>query len=459
MKMVHFPFFKQLDSMDCGPTCLSMISKHYGKSYSLQNLRSKSFISKSGVSMLGISDAAESIGFRTRGYRLTWEQLRDDVPLPCIVHWNQRHFVVVYDIQKKRKLLKGRGQGAGGRELEEDDSERRAQGAEENQGRELGAKGKGLEEDGTGQRAQGTEPGNGIEQGAKGKGHKNKKSGTIIKVADPAAGLLNYSEEEFLKCWYSTKTDGVEEGTALLLEPTPEFYRQEDEEKLKLSFLYLLSYIRPYSKFIFQIMLGMVTASIISLIFPFLTQAIVDTGIGNSNTAFVVMVLIAQLILNISQTANGLLRNWISLHVTSRVSISLISDFLIKLMKLPISFFDVKLVGDIMQRIGDHNRIKSFLTDSLISIIFAFITLIMYTVIMASYNVGILGVFLLGSALYIGWVIIFLKRRRELDYKRFQQSAANQNNIVQLVTGMQEIKLNACEKQKRWEWERIQIKL
>lgn len=349
--------------------------------------------------MLGISDAAESIGFRTRGYRLTWEQLRDEVPLPCIVHWNQRHFVVVYDVKKCKTFI------------------------------------------------------NGKDQRALGKGQR------IIKVADPAAGLLNYREDEFLKFWYSTKSDGVEEGTALLLEPTPEFYKQEDEVKQKLSFLYLLNYIRPYSKYIFQLMLGMLTASMISFIFPFLTQALVDTGIGNSNTAFIVMVLVAQLILSLSQTANGLLRNWISLHVTSRVSISLISDFLIKLMKLPISFFDVKLVGDIMQRIGDHHRIKTFLTDSLISLIFATITLVMYTIIMATYNVGILGIFLLGSALYIGWVVIFLKRRRELDYKRFQQSAANQSNIVQLVTGMQEIKLNACEKQKRWEWERIQIKL
>ena len=289
--------------------------------------------------------------------------------------------------------------------------------------------------------------------------HDLQDSKHIVFVADPASGLLRYTESEFLKCWYSTKSDGVQEGTALLLEPTPEFYRQEDEEKGKLKFLYLLGYIRPHTRFIFQLMLGMLTASIIRLIFPFLTQSLVDTGIGNSNMAFVVMVLVAQLILSLSQTANGLLRNWINLHVTSRVSISLISDFLIKLMKLPISFFDVKLIGDIMQRIGDHNRIRSFLTDSLISIIFAVITLVMYTIIMATYNLGILAIFLLGSALYIGWVVLFLKRRRELDYKRFQQSAANQSNIVQLVTGMQEIKLNSCEKQKRWEWERIQIKL
>jgi len=393
--MSVFPFFLQLDSMDCGPSCLRMIAKYYGKNYTLQSLRLKSFISNSGVSMLGISDAAESIGFRTRGYRLTWEQLRDEVPLPCIVHWNQRHFVVVYDIKIKK----------------------------------------------------------GIFPFFQGKLDNN------VFIADPAGGLLKYSESEFLKCWYSTKNEGVQEGTALLLETTPEFYNQDEEEKSKLKFLYLLKYIRPYRRYIMQLMLGLLTASMLSLILPLLTQSLVDTGIGNNDITFVAMVLVAQLILSLSQTANGLLRNWISLHVTSRVSISLISDFLIKLMKLPISFFDVKLTGDIMQRIGDHHRIQSFLTESLISIIFASITLVMYVITMATYNLPILGVFVLGSIFYIGWVVLFLKHRRELDYKRFQQSAANQSNIVQLVTGMQEIKLNGCEKQKRWEWERIQIKL
>lgn len=403
--MSVFPFFKQLDSMDCGPSCLKMIAKHYGKNYSLQSLRSRSFITRSGVSMLGISNAAEDIGFRTLGYRLSWEQLRDEVPLPCIGHWNQRHFVVIYVIKKQRRIpcIFNR-----------------------------------------------TPP-----EGLK----SNRSRNYLIYVADPASGLLKYTEKEFLRCWYSNQKEGIKEGAVLLLEPTPEFYNKEAEDRENLKFLYLLNYLKPYRRYIFQLILGLITSSIISLIFPFLTQSLVDTGIGNSNIAFVVMILIAQLILTLSQTANGLLRNWINLHVTSRVSISLISDFLIKLMKLPIAFFDVKLIGDIMQRIGDHNRIRSFLTDSLISIIFAVITLVMYTVIMASYNLGILAVFLIGSLFYVGWVLIFLKRRRELDYKRFQQSAANQSNIVQLVTGMQEIKLNGCEKQKRWAWERIQIKL
>jgi ATP-binding cassette subfamily B protein len=395
--MPKFPHYKQLDAMDCGPTCLRMVAKYYGKSYSLQYLRSRSYITREGVSMLGISEAAENIGFRTKGYRLTWEELRDDVPLPCIVHWKQRHFVVVYAIKKTKSFspLSFR-RGAGGE---------------------------------------------------------------AIYISDPAQGLLTYNKEEFLYCWISNKTEGEKEGAALLLEPTPDFYKHEDEEKEKLKFTYLLGYLRPYRKYIIQLGLGMLTGSIISLIFPFLTQSVVDYGIGNSDLAFIVMVLVAQMVLTFGQTANGLIRSWIMLHVTTRISISLITDFLVKLMKLPIAFFDIKMIGDIMQRIQDHNRIQSFLTKSLIDIVFAVITLVIYTFIMASYHIGILGIFFIGSILYIGWVLLFLKKRREIDYKRFQQSSANQNNIVQLVNGMQEIKLNACEKQKRWEWESIQAKL
>lgn len=395
--MPKFPHYSQLDAMDCGPTCLRMVAKYYGKSYSLQYLRSNSYITREGVSMLGISEAAENIGFRTKGYRLTWEELRDDVPLPCIVHWKQRHFVVVYAIKKTKSFSPLSFQrGAGGE---------------------------------------------------------------AIYISDPAQGLLTYTKEEFLNCWLSTKTEGEKEGAALLLEPTPDFYKHEDEEKGKLKFAYLLGYLRPYRKYIVQLGLGMLTGSIISIIFPFLTQSVVDYGIGNSDLAFIVMVLVAQMILTFGQTANGLIRSWIMLHVTTRISISLITDFLVKLMKLPIAFFDIKMIGDIMQRIQDHNRIQSFLTKSLIDIVFAVITLVIYTFIMASYHMGILGIFFIGSILYIGWVLLFLKKRREIDYKRFQQSSANQSNIVQLVNGMQEIKLNACEKQKRWEWESIQARL
>lgn len=355
--------------------------------------------------MLGISDAAENIGFRTKGYRLTWEELRDDIPFPCIVHWKQRHFVVVYDIKKERKVS--------------------------------------------------------LLQWPKNKnsGEQCNHSGAVVHVADPAQGLLTYTKDEFLKCWLSTKTKSETEGAALLLEPTPAFYQQEDEEKGKLKIAYLLGYLRPYLKYFVQLGLAMLTGSIISLIFPFLTQSVVDYGIGNSDLAFVIMVLVAQMVLTFGQTANGLIRSWIMLHVTTRISISLITDFLVKLMKLPIAFFDSKMIGDIMQRIQDHKRVQSFLTGSLLNIIFAIVNLFIYAFIMASYHLGILGIFFIGSVLYIAWVLLFLKKRREIDYKRFQQSSANKSSIVHLVNGMQEIKLNACEKQKRWEWESIQARL
>lgn len=383
--MRKFPFYKQLDAMDCGPSCIRMIARWYGKIYSLQYLREHSYITRSGVSMLGISDAAESIGFRTGGYRMSFEQL-EGVPLPFIVHWNRNHFVVVYDIRK------------------------------------------------TGQKVK-------------------------VYVADPAIGLLGYDEKDFCKFWCSTEKGGQPEGHLLALEPAPDFYAHEEIEGPKLRIGYLINYLRPYRRYFIQLGLGMLTGSMISLIFPFLTQSIVDYGIGNSNLSFVVMVLIAQLCLAIGQTANSLIRSWIMLHVTTRISIALISDFLMKLMRLPISFFDIKLIGDIMQRIGDHGRIQSFLTGTLISMVFAIVSFIVYVFIMAGYHGMILIVFLIGSALYIGWVTLFLRRRRDLDYMRFQEASANQSNVVQLITGMQEIKLNGCEKHKRWEWERIQARL
>lgn len=372
--------------MDCGPTCLQMISSFYGKSYSLQGLRSKCHISREGVSLLGISDAAELIGFRTAGVKITWEQLRDEANLPCIVHWNQRHFVVVYKIKKEKKSW-------------------------------------------------------------------------MVYVSDPAHGLLKYTEEQFLKSWLQDKSADAHKGIALLLEPTPKFYSEKGDEDKRLSFGYVLQYLRPYTQYLLQLGLAMLVATLISLIFPFLTQSMVDTGIGTGNLSFVIMILIAQVMLTIGQMANNLIRSWLMLHMTTRISISLISDFLSKLMRLPIAFFDSKMVGDIMQRIGDSNRIQTFLTGSLLSIVTAALSFLIYGAIMAGYNLTILGIFLLGSILYIGWIIIFMKRRRKLDYMRFQEASANQSNIVQLINGMQDIKLNNCEKQKRWEWERIQAKL
>lgn len=383
-----FPSYIQLDAMDCGPTCLGMIAKHYGRHYSLETLRQHSFITREGVSMLGISDAAEHIGFRTSGVMISFEQLVNDVPLPCIVHWKQNHFVVLYNIKK------------------------------------------------------------------------DKKAGHRIYVADPALGLVTYDEADFKKCWYSTKKDEEEKGTAMLLEPGPEFFDREDEkENRNRSLRYFLRYLAPYKSQLLQLVLGMLVVSILQLIFPFLTQSLVDVGIRDGNLGFITLILIAQLVIFIARLSVEFIRSWILLHMNTRINIALISDFLAKLMKLPLRYFDTKLTGDILQRIGDHGRIETFLTGNSISTLFSFVNFFVFAFVLAYYNLIILGIFLAGNALYVAWILFFMKYRRELDHKRFAQSAGEQSNIIQLITGMQEIKLNNCEKQKRWQWESIQVKL
>lgn len=376
-----FPFYKQLDAMDCGPACLRMVAKFYGKNFTLQTLRDRSFITRRGVSLLGISDAAESIGMRSMGIKISFERLKK-APLPCIVHWKQEHFIVVYKIKKDK-----------------------------------------------------------------------------VFIANPAFGKVTCSVEEFLKGWVSTEKDGVGQGLCLLLEPTPDFFKQSDEKLNKGSFKFLFSYLRGYRKFIIQLILGLLMVSIIQLIFPFLTQQVVDFGINNQDIGFIYLVLIAQLVLFISRMSVDFIRGWILLHLGTRVNISLISDFLIKLMKLPIAFFDTKTIGDLLQRIGDHRRIELFLTSSTLNILFSFFSLIIFGIVLAIYSIKILWIFLIGSALYIFWVYLFMRKRRELDFGRFRQLSENQSNLIQLITGMQEIKLNNIEKQKRWEWEDIQAKL
>ncbi|MDR0748189.1 MAG: peptidase domain-containing ABC transporter [Tannerellaceae bacterium] len=378
-----FPHYTQLDAMDCGPTSLRMIAKYYGRSYSLQTLREKAFITREGVSMLGISDAAESIGFRTNGVKISLAQLKKEAPLPCILHWNQNHFVVLYKI---------------------------------------------------------------------------KKDGFYI--ADPASKRIVFTEEEFKRCWISTKTGEEDTGTALLLEPGPEFYEKGDEQEArKKGISFFFRYLKPYRREFVQLILGMATVSILQLIMPFLTQALVDTGIRDSNLNFITLILIAQLVIFVARLSVDFIRSWILLHVNTRINIALISDFLAKLMRLPIRFFDTKMVGDIMQRVGDHSRVESFLTGSSVNTLFSFVNFIVFGIVLAYYNLTILGLFLLGNGLYVAWILAFMKYRRELDIKRFAQAAAEQSNLYQLVTGMQEIKLNNCETGKRWQWERIQVKL
>jgi len=385
-----------------------MVAKHYGRSYTIQTLRQRSFITREGVSMLGISDAAESIGFRTTGVKINFEQLCDDVPLPCIAHWNQNHFVVVYKIKKRGKREKWGKQEKGG-----------------NRGSE----------------------------------NSTSRSQYTIYVADPARGLVAYNKEEFMRCWGVTKVDGRDCGTLLALQPGPEFYDTEDEKKAEdRNIGFFFRYLRPYKSQLLQLVLGMLTGSLLQMIFPFLTQALVDNGIRNHNLSFITLILIAQLVLFVARLSVDFIRSWIMLHITARINISLISDFLAKLMRLPMNYFDTKMVGDIMQRIGDHGRIESFLTGSSLNVIFSLFNFVVFGAILAYYNLMVLFVFLIGNTLYVIWILSFMRWRRKLDFKRFAQASASQSNVVQLITGMQEIKLNNCEKQKRWQWERIQVK-
>ena len=382
--MKSFPHYTQHDQMDCGPTCLRMVAAFHGRHYSLERLREKCFITRSGVSMLGISEAAETLGMRSICVQVDYEKLLE-APLPCIVHWNQQHFVVVYQINKKH-----------------------------------------------------------------------------VWVADPSMGKLKYNKNEFCSCWTSSSREGKNTGVALLLEPTPDFYTQPSDEEKKLNrkgFKFLFAYLYPYKQLLVQLFLGLLLGSLIQLILPLLTQSIVDFGINTQNLNFIYLVLIAQMMLTVSNSAVEFIRGWILLHLGTRINIALISDFLIKLMRLPIRYFDTKMTGDILQRINDHTRIQDFLTNSSLSVLFSMFNIVIFGIVLLLYSPLIFFVFMIGSMLYVLFVWLFMKKRAELDHKRFAQQSANQSSVVQLVNGMQEIKLSACEQQKRWDWERIQARL
>jgi ATP-binding cassette subfamily B protein len=379
-----FPFYKQPDSKDCGPTCLKIIAKHHGKTLNIQTLRSLSETTREGSNLLTLSDAAEKIGFRTLGVKLSLKKLKE-APLPCILHWNNNHYIVLYKIKKNKYY-----------------------------------------------------------------------------VSDPAHGLLEYNEEEFLKFWIGNNaTNETEEGIALLLEPTPIFYKNEwdNDDKKTFGFALLTKYIIPYKSFVVQLAIGLLAGSLLQLIFPFLTQSIVDVGIQNQNLHFIYLVLFAQLFLFFGKTTLEIIRGWILLHLSTRINISLISDFFIKLMSLPISFFDIRMTGDIMQRINDHKRIERILTTSSLSLLFSILNIFIMGGVLAYYNLKIFAVFFIGSILYFFWVVLFLKRREALDYKRFAEISQEQSKVIELINGMQEIKLHNAEKQKRWGWEYIQARL
>jgi ATP-binding cassette subfamily B protein len=433
--MNRFPIYKQLDMMDCGPTCLRMIFKHYGKSYSIETLREQCYITRTGISMLGMSDAAEALGLHSIGITADIDTLVNEVQLPCVAHWKQGHFIVVYKISKRWVYVADPSAGF----VKYTHQEFAAGWINTNQQDEPSALSNLL----------------------------SKKTTRIKELEQEIAQLKNQdkptveSEEQELseKELAEDSIDRTNEGVLLLLKPTPRFYEIDDETSDKTSLLFLFTYLRPYKKFIFQLFLGMFLGSLLQLFFPFLTQAIVDVGIAQQDLGFIWLVLIAQSVLFFSRMSVDLIRSWILLHISVRLNISLISDFLIKLMKLPIRFFDSKKIGDILQRIGDHQRIESFLTTSTLNILFSMFNLVVFSLVLAIYNMVVFLIFVIGSVAYILWITLFLKYRRELDMRRFTQMSSHQGNLVQMITGMQEIKLNNCEKQKRWEWENIQAKL
>ncbi|MBA0884204.1 peptidase domain-containing ABC transporter [Flavobacterium undicola] len=377
-----FPFYKQPDSKDCGPTCLRIIAKHYGKLISLQEIRDLSETTRAGSNLLKLSDAAEAIGFKSLGIKIDYQKLKE-APFPLIVHWNKNHFVVVYNIKKD-----------------------------------------------------------------------------IVYMSDPSYGLISYKKDEFIQRWIgSNATENTKEGITLLLELTPKFKQLDWNEIDKKSFRFLFQYLFKYKKLLLQLVIGLVVGSMLQLIFPFLTQSIVDVGIQNQDIDFIYMVLIAQVMLFLGQISVRIFRSWIMLHLSTRINISLVSDFFIKLMNLPIAYFDTRMTGDIMQRINDHGRIKSLLTGSALNTLFSMVNLLVFGLVLVHYSLKIFFIFALGSIVYVAWILFFLKRRKELDYKRFSVSSQEQSVVIELINGMQEIKMNNAEKQKRWKWEYLQARM
>lgn len=383
------PFYFQNDHMDCGPACIKMVAKYYGRDFSLQFLREKAGIGKTGVSLLGISEAAEVIGFRTKALKLTASQLSRNISFPCILHWNQNHFVVLYKVRKEG-----------------------------------------------------------------------------FYIGDPAVGVSRLSRAQFLSCWISDVHEGEGEGVALALSPSPGFYNSETEDgdlvkgqQDRMSFKSIFYYLFPYKRLVIQLLLGLGASALLQLVVPFLARSIVDVGINTVNIHFIYVVLFGQLALFAGRLAMDFLRGWILLHISTRINISILTDFLIKLMKLPFSFFDSKVTGDILQRMNDHRRIESFLTGSSINVLFSLFNLFIFSIVLALFNFQIFFVFLVAAALYSAWVTLFMRQRRRLDYRQFTVGAKEQGATIQMIQGMQEIKLNGIERSMRWRWEAIQARL
>lgn len=375
MARLSFTAYKQFDKTDCGPTCLRMVAKYYGKEFSLDRLRELCYITREGVSLMGISHAAETIGFKTLGTRVDLQTLVTKVPLPCILPWNAQHFVVLYKTTRKWAY-----------------------------------------------------------------------------IADPGQSKLSISHDELGRSW----CNNCKEGTVLLLETTPKFYEQKESENA--SFGHFIRYFLPHKNLLLQVFFAMIFSSLTSLLIPFIMQSIVDIGILGRNRTFIYMVLIAQLMLIVGSTMISFIQSWITLHLSIRISLAFVIGYVSKLMTMPFHFFEIKTLGDISKRIEDNSRIEIFLKKSLFTVIVAVFTFIIYSTILAHYNYRLLLIFLTGNAMYAGWILLFLKKRRAFDHEGFKIAADTENKILQLFYGAREIILNNIEKEKRWEWERVQAR-
>lgn len=379
--MRRFPLILQRDAIQCGVSCLQMICKYYGQSYSFEELEKICIPTVEGISLLGIKDAAEKIGFSTTCCQLPLNALKK-VPFPCILHWNQNHFVVLY------KCKQG-----------------------------------------------------------------------IFYIADPGIGKIEYHEKEFVNYW-SFDQRNSKMGICLLLAPTKSFLNNDNLTKEKSSSLeVVVGYIKKYKKHLAVISMGLLIGCILEIILPFLTQAIVDIGIHKQDINLIFLILLGELMIVAGKTSIDFIRRWLLLHISARLNLFLVSDFFIKLLRLPMYFFESKLVGDFMQRIGDHNRIQSFLTNQVLSLFFALVSFLVLGSVLVYYDIDIFVTFLIGSIVYGAWIALFLKERKIIDYKLFGLQAKNQDRTFQFITSIQEIKLQGCECRRRWEWEDNQADL
>lgn len=400
--MAKFPFHKQMDAMDCGPTCLRMIAQFYGKIYSQDFLRDKTSLNRNGVSIAGIAEAAELTGLQSLSIAATFDMLAQDIPLPCIAYWKQRHFVVVREVKPKQSFWS--------------------------------------------------------------KIARKKSTDWEIHLADPAFGFITYSKDEFMRGWIGKKKYDAEidEGIVLALEPTPEFFEldsTDENPKTKKKLSYLWAYFLPYKRIIVQLLVGLIVSSVIQLAFPFLMQSTIDFGVNFQDINFIYIILIAQLTLFLADTFAQILRGWMLLHITSRIRIKLLTRFLAKLMSLSLGFMDTKNEGDLMQRIQDNSRIENFLSNTTLNTLFSFFNLVVFGGILAYFNTTVFLIFFISACIQVIWTLIFLKKRAELDHKRFEQASFNQSSTTQLIRGVQEIRLNGSEKRRRWEWESVQIRV